>query len=145
MKIKNFEYKTTKLNTFQQFDIARKMAPVLTFLALQKDAKTLERGFATAFCGLTQDMNKPDMDSILATCLSEVTREVAPGTYAKVFVSGVLAYDDIDLQTMLKLIWHVLVENNLIDFFSDALSDSTAKPGNQTGSSGSASQKAKAG
>ena len=136
MKIKNFEYKTTKLNTFQQFDIARKMAPVLTFLALQKDAKTLERGFATAFCGLTQDMNKPDMDSILATCLSEVTREVAPGTYAKVFVSGVLAYDDIDLQTMLKLIWHVLVENNLIDFFSDA---------NQTGSSGSASQKAKAG
>ena len=90
-------------------------------------------------------MNKPDMDSILATCLSEVTREVAPGTYAKVFVSGVLAYDDIDLQTMLKLIWHVLVENNLIDFFSDALSDSTAKPGNQTGSSGSASQKAKAG
>ncbi len=144
MKINGSEYRTTRLSTFQQFDIARRLAPVLTMLALQKDPNKLETSFPQAFCGLTQGMEKPDIDIILSTCLSNVSRIVSGGA-VPIYSGGLLAYDDIDLSTMLKLIWIVLVENNLLSFFSGALSDLTETPGNEAGSSGSGSRAVRAG
>lgn len=144
MRINDKEYNITPMSVFEVFEIARVLAPVLTFLALQTDRDKLRAGFPQAFCGLVQDYDKPQLDRVFATCLPHVSRQDGDG-YAPVYVNGQLAYGDIDISTMLLLICEVVIQNKLLDFYAAPPSRSTGVQGGRAGSIGQLSQTEKAG
>lgn len=144
MKIKDKEYHLRNLNTFEHFELARKLAPVLTLLSMQKDKALLKQGFAQSFVSLVGELRKEDMDIVLATCLTGVTREDQNGGVQPIYVSGQLMFTDIDLNTMMDIIWEVLLKARLLDFFAARPSNSTEGQVGQT-STGSDSQTAKVG
>ena len=144
MKINNIEYNFTPLNVFEVFEVARVLAPVLTFMSLQRDREQLRTGFPQAFCGLVQDYDKSQLDRIWSTCLSHVTRRDGDG-YAPIYVNGQVTYSDIDILVLLSLLWEVIVVNKILDFYAAPPLKSTGVLGDQVGSTGSASQTARAG
>lgn len=144
MKINNQEYTFTPMSVFEVFEVARVLAPVLTFLALQSDREKLRAGFPQAFCGLVQDYDKPQLDRVFATCLPHVMRSDAGG-HAPIYVNGQISYSDIDVTVLLLLICEVVVQNKLLDFYAAPPSKSTGAQGVQAGSTGSGSQTEKVG
>lgn len=115
------KYLVKRLNTFDQFEIARKLAPVLSMLAMQKDQSTLADRFPQAFCALTAGLDQADMDRINKLVLSAVSRE-QQGHFVPIYVGGMLAFDDIGMLAMLQLFWAVLEAARLPDFFAGGLS-----------------------
>lgn len=143
MKIKDKEYFTRKLDAFETFELARRLAPVLAVLSMQKDLALLKRGFAQSFTTLVGQMSRSDIDEIFSTCLIGATREER-GRQAPVYVGGKLMFSDIGIDDLLELVWDVIVKAKLIDFFAAPSSPSTEEQDGQT-SSGSDSQTGEAG
>lgn len=118
-----------------QFLLARKLSDVLSLLALQDDKTRLAEKFPTAFCTLMERASVEDTAAVMAACLGGVTREESGGAaWAKIWTAGRSMYADMDLSTIMQIVYHVLVENKLLDFFSGALSSLTE---NDQASSGS--------
>ena len=133
--IKGAEYKIRKLTPFQQFHVARRLAPALWALgaAAAEVVKTAENvqnaapvedapegdqtnGMLTAFGPVAKafaSMSDADSEYILGTCLSVVLRKSGSG-WAEVAPKGSqghLAFDDITLPTMIELALEVIKEN----------------------------------
>lgn len=113
-------YRIAKLNVFEQLKVARKMLPVLAslvadFRALQERignndsegaiATVLPR-IATAVASL----NDEDVNAILFPCLSVVSRQHMKG-WVPVFQHGEIAFDDIELLTLLHLVARVVADS----------------------------------
>jgi len=113
-------YRIAKLNVFEQLKVARKMLPVLAslvadFRALQERignndsegaiATVLPR-IATAVASL----NDEDVNAILFPCLSVVSRQHMKG-WVPVFQYGEIAFDDIELLTLLQLVARVVADS----------------------------------
>ncbi len=116
-------YRVEPLNTFDQFDIARRVAPVITMLVLQKDRDKLQEGFARAFVSLSSGITREDGQAILTLCMSRVSRQDKVG-FAPVQAAGKMMFEDIDMEQMLELLWHVLLLSKIIDFFDVPVSGS---------------------
>lgn len=138
--IKGAEYKIRKLTPFQQFHVARRLAPALWALGgaaatVVKAAEQVQNGKAvedvpaddptngmlTAFGPVAEafaSMSDADSEYILSTCLSVVLRKQGSG-WAEVAPKGAqghLAFEDITLPTMIELALEVIKEN-LGNFF----------------------------
>lgn len=115
------QYLVRRLSTFDQFEIARKLSPVLSMMALQTDRAKLAQGFPQAFCALTAGLAKEDVEELYRLILGAVLRS-QQGQWVPVYVSGQLAFVDIGMADMLNLVWAVLEAHRLVDFFAGGLS-----------------------
>ncbi len=120
-------YQCRKLSAFEAFDIGRKWSYVLANLVTANDlsAKT----FAQGFLAFSTPIPKGDSDFTLNVCLSAVSRAVKDkkGWAPITGPNGDLRYDDIDMPTMLEIVYNVLVLNKIVDFFAIAPSTSTSE------------------
>ncbi len=111
------QYVAEPMNLFDQFDVTRRLAPVLALLALQKDKDKLEEGFGRAFATVTGGLDRADTEAVLRICLGCIKRNEKGAALQPIMQGGQLAYDDFDMSTMLKMVWKVLSANRIIDFF----------------------------
>jgi len=122
-------YRIDRLNTFDQWNVARRLMPVLGALSGIEDGDTLTKMLMPAFKSLG-GMSDEDSDFVLNKCLSVVKRkQELNGVIAFANVLGAkntMMFDDIDMFVMLRLAVFVVVEN-IGDFFTQAaLDDSIA-------------------
>lgn len=126
------EYSTRKLNAFQQYHVARHIAPVV--VALGQGTLAQLRGNVGASQEGTEDaglialeaplkvlaaMSDADSEYVLKVCLSVVTRK-QQGGWARIQAdNGLMLFDDIDLMPMMRLVMAVIREN--LGNFLDAL------------------------
>lgn len=121
--IAGHKYRVEPLDVFEQYDIARRLAPIVTLLTMQKDRSKLKKGFARAFVSMSAGLSKEDGKAILTACLAQVSRNQG-GAFAPIQSGGKLMFSDIKLEHSLELLWEVLVCSEIIDFFDVPLSAS---------------------
>lgn len=113
--IKGNTYRTGRLSAMQQFHVARRVAPALTGLVSAFSGMgSSKEDFAKALGPLADAVAQmPDADAeyVLGTCLSVVSRQTDSTTWAPVWREGRLAFDDIDLGTMIQLAAKVIQDN----------------------------------
>lgn len=123
-------YRLGKLTPFQQFHIARRLAPALWAMSESAEAVATgdaEDGVLSKFkpvADVISKMSDTDSEYILSTCLSVVQRQQGNG-WAQIKpagAAGLFAFEDITLQTMMQLTFEIIKEN-LGSFFA-ALPDS---------------------
>jgi hypothetical protein len=134
-EIKGHTYSIGKMDAFEQLHVARRLAPMVSeLMAAFISAPSLFTGKAEAeneskmlmdvleiaggpLADAFSKMSNVDVDYIVHACLSVCQRKQSHG-YAKVFVrGGGLAFQDIQLDTLLGLTWFVIQEN-LAGFFT---------------------------
>lgn len=120
-------YRVEPLSIFDQFDISRRVSPVITLLVLQKDREKLQAGFARAFVSLASGISREDGQMILSLCLARVSRKQG-ASFAPVQTNGQVMFDDVDMTAMLEMVWHVLLRSKVIDFF-DVPASGSKEPG----------------
>jgi hypothetical protein len=121
-----------KMDVFTQFDVARKMAPVVArsvpMLALIRDVVARNASVtdlidqvsaAMPMLDAIAGMSSQDSAFILASCLKTVSRSLTGGNgfVAIINPGGGLQFEDISLPDMMQLVWKVL-EVNLMGFMS---------------------------
>jgi hypothetical protein len=108
------QYRIGKLSAMKQFHVARRVAPALTGLVSAFGGATADQAdFAKALGPLVDAVAKmPDADAeyVLGTCLSVVSRQTDPTTWAPVWRDQ-MVFDDIDLKTMVQLAAKVIQDN----------------------------------
>ncbi|MDB2181716.1 phage tail assembly chaperone [Citrobacter farmeri] len=127
-EIKGVNYRTAKLDVFQQLKVSRKLLPILAGVLadfgsvramlpagglenanLDALAPVLEKvlpRIAEELAALSED----DTNAIIHPCLAVVVRENGK-VWAPVFNSGQLMFDDIDLFSMLQLVARVVADS----------------------------------
>lgn len=118
-------YNIGKIDTFQQFDIARLYSPVLAQLGLLErvgeDGTPIPReSVIRAMAVFSRPIPKADSDFIIGACLAVVQRQQPNGTgWAPVrdAMTGKLMYQDISMAEMLEIILCVLEAHKLGEFF----------------------------
>lgn len=115
-------YKTGRLTPFQQFHIARRLAPaLLAFANTFKDAakasiqgQDSEEAFLAGMGPVADalaNLKDEDTEYVLNACLGVCFRQ-QPGGWQKVSIGpGKLMFDDIDMVVMLRLSSEVIKEN----------------------------------
>lgn len=117
-EIKGIRYSAAKLSVFDQLKVSRKVLPVLAgmlgdFQALRESSQggnvystveTVLPKIADAVAGLSEE----DTNAIILPCLAVVSRSHGKDTWVPVFRDGVLAFDDIDLMSMLQIVGRVI-------------------------------------
>lgn len=135
-QIKGINYRTAKLDVFQQLKVSRKLLPVFAglvseFGALKAQATAGNSGavlesvlprIADTLAALPDE----DVNAVIHPCLSVVSRQHGQG-WAPVFPQGALMFDDIDLFTMLQLVARV-VADSLGNFLKELPDSETAGP-----------------
>jgi hypothetical protein len=138
----DINYKIGRLDTFTQFHIARRLAPLLANLgqALKEAAPLLEKGkpaegaekekeeeevdydALSVAMGPIADtlakMSDADVNYILHSCLAVCQREIAPGRYSPVQLrNGTrLMFEDIEMPVMVGLAINT-IQDSLSSFF----------------------------
>ena len=127
-EIAGARYRAAPLDAFQQFSIARKLAPILLGLSSIEmapkvdgaPAPTAER-YAKAICAMSSRIPQDDMDASLAIVTASVSRATgipqAPWTLLREPITGKLLFADLDLMGLLQILYFVLKANRLTDFF----------------------------
>jgi hypothetical protein len=141
-EINGHKYRLPQLDVFQEFALASTISPILSLMSLQEDKTKLAAKFPQAFTALTGEMglSRQVKDEIIQTCLSGVLRE-ENAAWLPVMVNGQIMYQDVRMTVVLRIVWEILVQNRLIDFFSDPHSNSTEQPAAKPASSGSGTRK----
>ena len=118
------------MSVFDQQTVASKLGGVLLLMGAgdADDAKKKPEpsDFVRAFCALSGDMRKQDSDLVIGLCLAGVTRKQAGDLgWAKVMAQpGILAFEDINLNEMLLIVWQILKQHRIPDFFTEPRSTS---------------------
>jgi hypothetical protein len=129
-QVDNHTYRVEPLSTFDSFDIARRVAPVITMLVMQKNREKLQEGFARAFVSLSSGITREDGQAILTLCMARVSRQDQVG-FAPIMAAGKMMYEDIGMEQLLQLLWHVLLLSKIIDFFDVPVSSSKGQAAGQ--------------
>ncbi|OWT69211.1 MULTISPECIES: phage tail assembly chaperone [unclassified Achromobacter] len=113
--IKGVNYRSGRLSAMQQFHVARRVAPALTGLvaALGGNAPSKD-DFAQALAPLADAVARmPDADAeyVMGACLGVVSRQTDATTWAPVWRSGQIAFDDIDVGAMMQIAAKVIQDN----------------------------------
>jgi len=126
------DYRAKRLNAFDAYDVARKWAYV--FLMMARAENLTPKTFAQGFVTFTGPTPKSDNDFAMDICLNSVTRKLENGTgYAPVKVNGQIRFEDIGLQEMLEVVYHVILQNRLVDFFVESPATQTQATAGETG------------
>ncbi|PVW48659.1 hypothetical protein B4U28_36295 [Klebsiella pneumoniae] len=132
-EIKGVNYRTAKLDVFQQLKVSRKLLPVLA--GLVSEFSTLKAQAAAGNSGAVLESVLPKIADTLAALPDEdvnaviypvVSRQHEKG-WTKVFDQGVLMFDDTDLFTMLQLVARV-VADSLGNFLKELPASETSTP-----------------
>ena len=119
IEINSVKYRIGRLDAFTQFHIARRLAPIqlamgISAAELTQHASADESAIAAAIMGPIADiiakMPQDDVDYILKASLGVVSRQQGE-SWARIFVSGGLMFDDIRMKEMLRLTIAVIKEN----------------------------------
>jgi hypothetical protein len=137
-EVNKHNYRATKLDAFQQWNVTRRLLPVIGGAAdsFLKAAKAMSQGkdASVAFNALleanttaiieplTQALGRlSDADSsfIITTCLSAVQRQQGPNNWAQMVApNGRLMFAaEMDMVEMISIVWKV-IEANLMSFSS---------------------------
>jgi hypothetical protein len=123
-------YRADRLNARQQFDVARRLSYVLTTLGAEKspEFKPTPENFARIILVTSGMIPQSDMDAALNICLGAVKRKLHGdlGWGPIVASNGALIHDDIDMATMLELVWHIVSAHRMVDFLSASARASAA-------------------
>lgn len=140
LQIGNHSYRFGKLDAFEQFHVARRLAPAVFAMGASAmgalktgefDNKALLSSIAP-LVGIIAGMSNGDSQFVLDTCLSVCSRQ-SGNNYAKVFTAGGgLLFDDIDMAVMLRLVFSVIRDN--LGNFTDALPTAPLETAPQAGS-----------
>lgn len=115
------QYRSGRMNAFQQFHVGRKLAPIFgkmgPSLMTMGSPDTATMGLLAPILDALAEMPEDDCNYILFRCLAVVQRFQPPSSWAQVWNEPAkrLMFDDIDVQNMLQITWHVL-EDNLGNF-----------------------------
>ncbi len=114
--INDIDYRVSKLSVFEQLKVARKLLPVLTgavteLRSVQDSAsgstfETVLPKIAEAISGLSDE----SVNAILFPCLAVVSRQHLK-SWVPVLSGETLAFDDIDLFTMLQIVARVVADS----------------------------------
>jgi hypothetical protein len=135
-EINGQHYRCTKMDTFKQFHVSRRLMPVLGGLASAASAESEaanEQGdiatFMQPIAEAVSQMSDADCDFILQSCLAVVQIQQGNGWANVTAVGGkTILFDHIDLGTMLKIATNV-IQDNLGGFFHEgAAALSTSDP-----------------
>jgi hypothetical protein len=109
-------YRAGKLDAFAQLHVSRKIAPVLPKLLpilalLPKTGDAVDLGQMGAILepltGVLAAMPKDDVDLVVTACLSVVQRKQG-ATWAPVWRSGTLMFEDIELAVLVQVVVQVI-------------------------------------
>jgi hypothetical protein len=132
--INGIEYQIGKLGAFEQLHVGRKLAPLLAhaipaLMQIGPDAaekpgvdELIFSAAAIPMADVLARMSKEDVDYVLHECLAVCQRRQAKG-WARVFVNGVLMFQDIEADTLFQLT-KAVVEVSLGRFFPTSQSES---------------------
>lgn len=118
-EISGNNYRSGKLDAFKQFHVSRRLAPVLSGLAIAANGSEADfSAFLQPIAEAVAQMPDADCDYILHTCLGVVQRQQG-NAWANIYAQGAktLMFDDIDLAAMLQIAAKV-IQDNLAGFFS---------------------------
>lgn len=115
LTIKDAKYRVSKLGVFEQLRVARKLLPLLAEMAAdfqeaQDNPETAMQILLPKIADVISAMSEEDCDAIIHPCLRVVSREHMQA-WVPVFAQGALAFDDIDLMTMLQLVARVVADS----------------------------------
>lgn len=118
IELKGNRYSLAKLSVFDQLKVSRKLLPVLAgmvsdFQSLREVSQggDISRAMETVLpkiAGAVADLSDEDTNAVIHPCLSVVSRRHGKDKWVPVFANGELAFDDIDLMTMLQLVGRVV-------------------------------------
>ncbi|AZI87563.1 hypothetical protein EH164_11065 [Kosakonia sp. CCTCC M2018092] len=117
-EIKGIRYSAAKLSVFDQLKVSRKVLPVLAgmlgdFQALRESSQggnvysTVET-VLPKIASAVAELSEEDTNAIIFPYLAVVSRRHGKDTWVPVFRDGVLAFDDIDLMSMLQIVGRVI-------------------------------------
>lgn len=119
-EIKEVKYRTAKLSVFEQLRVSRKLLPVLAgmvseFRSVQekikkKDTEGAMSSILPRIADAVSGMSDDDVNAILFPCLAVVSREHMK-SWVPVCQHEQMAFDDIDLFTMLQLVARVVADS----------------------------------
>lgn len=137
-------YRTEKLNTFDQFHLARKVAPLLPKLlpalpialtvgldlkqAIEQKQNISEQSFSDIAFILEpalealSSMPKNDIEYVIGLCLM-VAKRKSGDTWMAVWHNNALLIGDMDMTVMLQIVWKV-IQQNLSKYFPTGRSTS---------------------
>jgi len=106
------QYRATKMDTFKQFHVARRLLKVISTLApMMKDGRVDNVLDALPIMAAAiGEMRDEDADYILKVCLEHCQRN-SGGVWGKVRAGDVLMFEDIGLPEMMQITWKVIEEN----------------------------------
>jgi len=119
-EIKGIQYRVAKLSVFEQLKVSRKLLPVMAGMVsdfrnvqTQINDKDTEGAMSTILpkiANAVSAMSDDDVNAILFPCLSVASRFHMKG-WVPVCQQGAMAFDDIDLLTMLQLVARVVADS----------------------------------
>jgi hypothetical protein len=126
------KYRVSRMSTFDQFDIAADFRDILIGLSFIKrdrppDMSDADFDNAVQFIMASRaSLSNETRARVTSTCLQHVVRSGggSVGWVPILAASKTLQFDDIDLPTIIKLMYAVFEHNKLIDFFSASPSSS---------------------
>lgn len=106
-------YRSGKMDTFKQFHVSRRLAPVLGGLAAMAEGEADNfAAFLQPIAEAVARMSDADCDFILQSCLGVVQRQQG-NAWSPIYAGGgsALMFDDIDLGSMMQIAAKVIQEN----------------------------------
>jgi len=111
------QYQIRRIDVFAQLSLVAKLSIVLATVGEQKDKELILQNFAKFFAAFAASMTKEDLNEIFKLSLSSIYRRNKT-TWQPIFKNGQMLFQDIDLKTMLTLVWRTVETNKLADFFT---------------------------
>ncbi len=115
LTLNDTQYRISKLNVFEQLKVARKLLPLFAematdYEAIQESLESAAQSMLPKMAEVISRMSEEDCNAIIHPCLEVVSREHMKG-WVPVFAHGTLAFDDIELMTMLQLVARVVADS----------------------------------
>lgn len=110
IEVSGNNYRIGKMDVFTQLHVSRKISPAFV------EAKAGGRPEILVIAEALAAMSMEDVNFVVSSCLSVCTRQEGTGWQRVQSSPGVLQYQDIQLDTMIKLCVET-IKDNLANFF----------------------------
>lgn len=130
--VSGIKYKIGRMSTFDQYHVSRKLVPSLVFMAAIEDRSQVTPDmFAKSILSTTSQLSAEDSEMALTLCLAVVERQ-DHGAWVRLQPPGggrTLMFTDIGVLDLMTIVWYVLLEHGIPDFFVDRQSAAPAAAG----------------
>lgn len=115
-EVSGAKYRAGRLNAFQQFHVVRRLGAIAGALgavvASVKGGASVDADDALSLVDpvlrIIGQMSDADTDYVLRVCLGVVQRQNTGGAWSQVMTGSQLLFEDIDLPSMMQIVWRVL-------------------------------------